>query len=121
MITLAVRVTLTDFATGAYPDVHQVTVEYREEDGRMVPVRVHTIVISTQHNEDVTNEKIRADLMEHVIKPVVPAKYLDANTIYHLNPSGEAFKFWSFPDKIFVSCRVFTALFWTKLARHVKS
>eukprot|EP00611_Tribonema_gayanum_P012966 TRINITY_DN236_c0_g1_i4.p1 TRINITY_DN236_c0_g1~~TRINITY_DN236_c0_g1_i4.p1 ORF type:complete len:419 (-),score=166.13 TRINITY_DN236_c0_g1_i4:236-1438(-) len=66
----------------------QVTVEYKEEDGRMVPVRVHTVVISTQHNEDVTNEKIRADLMEHVIKPVIPAKYLDANTIFHLNPSG---------------------------------
>jgi S-adenosylmethionine synthetase len=54
----------------------------------MVPVRVHTVVISTQHNEDVTNEKIRADLMQHVIEPVVPAKYLDANTIFHLNPSG---------------------------------
>merc|ERR1712037_183511 len=44
--------------------------------------------ISTQHTPDVTNEKIAADLMEHVIKPVVPAKYLDDNTIYHLNPSG---------------------------------
>jgi S-adenosylmethionine synthetase len=36
----------------------------------------------------VSNEKIREDLMEHVIKPVVPAKYLDDNTIFHLNPSG---------------------------------
>eukprot|EP00953_Heterococcus_sp_UTEX-ZZ885_P018793 10500-Heterococcus_DN1.PRE.1 len=45
-------------------------------------------VISIQHSDDVTNEKIRADLLEHVIKPVVPAKYLDSNTIYHLNPSG---------------------------------
>merc|ERR1712242_670274 len=48
----------------------------------------HTIVISTQHSEEVTNEKIASDLMEHVIKPVVPAKYLDDKTIYHLNPSG---------------------------------
>lgn len=54
----------------------------------MVPQRVHTVVISTQHDDDVTNEKIRADLQEHVIKHVVPAKYLDEDTIYHLNPSG---------------------------------
>jgi len=66
----------------------QVTCEYRNEGGRMVPVRVHTIVISTQHSEDVTNEKIKSDLLEHVIKYVVPADMLDENTIYHLNPSG---------------------------------
>merc|ERR1719276_638932 len=66
----------------------QVTCEYKLENGVPTPQRVHTIVISTQHSEDVTNEKISADLMEHVIKPVVPAKYLDDKTIYHLNPSG---------------------------------
>jgi len=66
----------------------QVTCEYRMVNGRPVPIRVHTIVISTQHSEDVTNEEIRAQLLEHVIKPVVPAEYLDENTIYHLNPSG---------------------------------
>jgi len=67
----------------------QVTVEYRRrKDGSMCPIRVHTIVISTQHSESVSNEQIRADLMEHVIRAVVPAKYLDARTIYHLNPSG---------------------------------
>jgi S-adenosylmethionine synthetase len=65
-----------------------VTVEYKREGGAMIPVRVHTILISTQHSPDVTNEQIRADLMEHVIKPVVPAKYLDDKTIFHLNPSG---------------------------------
>lgn len=54
----------------------------------MIPQRVHTVVISCQHDDDVSNEKIRADLMEHVIKHVVPAKYLDDDTIYHLNPSG---------------------------------
>lgn len=64
------------------------TVAYKEENGRMVPQRVHTVVISTQHDDDVSNEKIRADLQEHVIKHVVPAKYLDDDTIYHLNPSG---------------------------------
>lgn len=66
----------------------QVTCEYNMVNGAPVPVRVHTIVISTQHDENITNEKIRADLMDYVIKPVVPAKYLDDKTIYHLNPSG---------------------------------
>lgn len=66
----------------------QVTCEYKMENGKPIPQRVHTVVISTQHDENVTNEKIKADLMEHVIKPVVPANYLDDNTIYHLNPSG---------------------------------
>merc|ERR1719390_338327 len=66
----------------------QVTVEYDKKGGFLTPKRVHTILISTQHDETVTNEKIAADLMEHVIKPVVPAKYLDDNTIFHLNPSG---------------------------------
>jgi S-adenosylmethionine synthetase len=54
----------------------------------MIPLRLHTVVISTQHDETVTNEQIRADLMEHVIKPVVPSQYLTPDTIYHLNPSG---------------------------------
>jgi len=66
----------------------QVTCEYELIDGVPVPKRVHTVVISTQHSEDVTNETIAANLMEHVIKPVIPAKYLDDKTIYHLNPSG---------------------------------
>jgi len=66
----------------------QVTVEYAIKDGSCVPLRVHTIVISVQHSPDITIEKLRQDLMEHVIKKVVPSKYLDENTIYHLNPSG---------------------------------
>jgi S-adenosylmethionine synthetase len=66
----------------------QVTVEYVIHDGSAVPQFVHTVVISCQHSPDVTNEKIRQDLMELVIKPVIPAKYLTERTIYHLNPSG---------------------------------
>merc|ERR1712216_767631 len=67
----------------------QVTIEYeKNDDGSVTPLRVHTIVISTQHDPDYTLEQIQADLQEHVIKPIVPAKYLDAETIYHLNPSG---------------------------------
>jgi S-adenosylmethionine synthetase len=66
----------------------QVTIEYRIENGATIPVRVHTVLISTQHDETVTNDQIAADLHEHVIKPVIPAKYLDDKTIFHLNPSG---------------------------------
>ncbi|WKA02610.1 hypothetical protein VitviT2T_020778 [Vitis vinifera] len=66
----------------------QVTVEYFNDHGAMVPIRVHTVLISTQHDETVTNDEIAADLKEHVIKPIVPEKFLDEKTIFHLNPSG---------------------------------
>jgi S-adenosylmethionine synthetase len=66
----------------------QVTVEYRREGGAVIPQRVHTVVISTQHSENVTNEELRKGLLEQVVKAVIPAKYLDAKTVYHLNPSG---------------------------------
>ena len=66
----------------------QVTIEYKNEGGAMRPQRVHTVLISTQHDETVDNEKIAKDLMEEVIKKVIPASLLDANTIFHLNPSG---------------------------------
>ncbi|KAK1292232.1 S-adenosylmethionine synthase 1 [Acorus calamus] len=66
----------------------QVTIEYRNDHGAMVPIRVHTVLISTQHDETVTNDEIAADLKEHVIKPVIPEQYLDEKTIFHLNPSG---------------------------------
>jgi S-adenosylmethionine synthetase len=67
----------------------QVTVVYRKgDDGAMIPVRVHTILISTQHEDGVSNEQIKKDLIEQVIKPVVPKKYLTPETIFHLNPSG---------------------------------
>lgn len=67
----------------------QVTVEYRFDHGACVPQRVHTIVISTQHSPQVTQEKLREDLREKVIKPVVPKNLLDENTVYYLNPSGK--------------------------------
>merc|ERR1719359_1700231 len=66
----------------------QGTVEYTNVGGAMEHQRVHTILISTQHNEEVSNDKIASDLMEYVVKTVVPAKYLDDKTIYHFNPSG---------------------------------
>ena len=63
----------------------QVTVEY---DEKWRPVRIDTILISTQHDPDATLEQIRWDLMDHVIKPVVPEKLLDENTRYLVNPTG---------------------------------
>ncbi|MBR1864135.1 MAG: methionine adenosyltransferase [Ruminococcus sp.] len=62
----------------------QVTVEY--EDGR--PVRVDTVVVSSQHDEKVGLEQIRADIIEKVIKTVIPAELLDEQTIYFVNPTG---------------------------------
>uniref|UniRef100_A0A8C2R471 S-adenosylmethionine synthase n=1 Tax=Capra hircus TaxID=9925 RepID=A0A8C2R471_CAPHI len=66
----------------------QVTVQYRQDNGAVIPMRVHTIVISVQHNEDITLEDMRRALKEQVIRAVVPAQYLDEDTIYHLQPSG---------------------------------
>ena len=63
----------------------QVTVEYDENN---LPVRVDTIVISTQHDPEVTLEQIQADLKEHVIKAVVPADLIDESTKYFINPTG---------------------------------
>ncbi len=62
----------------------QVTVEYR--DGR--PFRVEAVVISTQHADDVTNETLRSDVLEKIIKTTVPGDLLDENTKYHINPTG---------------------------------
>ena len=62
----------------------QVTVEY--VDGK--PVRVDTIVISSQHAPEVSNEQIRKDIIEKVIAPIVPAEMLDAETKYYINPTG---------------------------------
>lgn len=62
----------------------QVTIEY--DDDKIV--RVDTIVISTQHSENVTLEQIRKDLVEYVVKPIVPAQLLDENTKYFINPTG---------------------------------
>jgi len=62
----------------------QVTVEY--EDNK--PVRIDTIVVSTQHNSDADLEKLKSDIKEYVIKPIVPAELLDSETKYYINPTG---------------------------------
>jgi S-adenosylmethionine synthetase len=63
----------------------QVTIEYNDENK---PVRVDTVVISTQHDPNVSQKKIRADVVKNVIKKVIPGKFLDAKTIVHVNPTG---------------------------------
>lgn len=62
----------------------QVTVEYR--DNR--PARIETVVISTQHADDISTEQLRADVMNKIIKQTVPAELIDENTKYHINPTG---------------------------------
>ncbi len=64
----------------------QVTIEY-DDNGN--PKRVDTIVLSTQHDEDVSQEQIRADIKKHLISSVVPAEMMDSNTILHVNPTGK--------------------------------
>jgi S-adenosylmethionine synthetase len=63
----------------------QVTVEY---DKDMNPVRVDAVVISTQHSETISTEELRADILKHVIQATLPSKLLDADTKYHINPTG---------------------------------
>ncbi|MBZ5704634.1 MAG: methionine adenosyltransferase [Acidobacteriia bacterium] len=63
----------------------QVTVEY---DEHKKPVRVDAVVVSTQHSENVDNKKLRAEVLQHVIQHAIPAHMLDADTKYHINPTG---------------------------------
>ncbi|XP_028286124.1 uncharacterized protein LOC114451583 [Parambassis ranga] len=89
------RQTLVDYvsnklaSTQAEQGVPQkVTVHYAQENGAVIPKRVHTVVISVQHDEYVSLEEQKRILKEKVIKAVVPSRYLDENTVYHLQPSG---------------------------------
>jgi S-adenosylmethionine synthetase len=63
----------------------QVTVEY---DAKGKPVRVDAVVISTQHSETISTDELRADILKHVIQATIPAELLDADTKYHINPTG---------------------------------
>ncbi|OAG03417.1 S-adenosylmethionine synthetase [Paraphaeosphaeria sporulosa] len=66
----------------------QVTVEYAHDNGAVIPLRVDTVVVSAQHSEDITTEELRKEIKEKIIKKVIPAKYLDDKTVYHIQPSG---------------------------------
>ena len=66
----------------------QVTVEYEHDGGAVIPKRVDTVVVSAQHSPDITTEQLRKEILEKIIKKVIPAKYLDDKTVYHIQPSG---------------------------------
>jgi S-adenosylmethionine synthetase len=68
----------------------QVTVEYKEDkNGKMTPLRVQTVLISTQHDPNVTNEEIHKDIKKYVIDEVIPKEFLDDKTQFYINPSGK--------------------------------
>lgn len=67
----------------------QVTIEHAIEKGAIVPKRVHTVVISVQHDEHIQNDEMRKLLKEEIIEKVIPSNLLDENTIFHLQPSGK--------------------------------
>lgn len=66
----------------------QVTVEYKKDGGATVPLRVDTVVISTQHAEEISTDDLRSEIMEKIVNKVIPANLLDNDTIYHIQPSG---------------------------------
>ncbi|KAF7384059.1 hypothetical protein HZH68_014816 [Vespula germanica] len=66
----------------------QVTCEYIMDHGACVPIRVHTVVVSLQHSEKIGLDELRKAVMEKVIKEVIPARYLDDRTVFHVNPCG---------------------------------
>lgn len=66
----------------------QVTVEYAHDNGGVKPLRVDTVVVSAQHSEEITTEQLRKEVLEKVIKKVIPAHLLDDRTVYHIQPSG---------------------------------
>ncbi|KAE8213852.1 hypothetical protein CF319_g4832 [Tilletia indica] len=66
----------------------QVTVEYKKEGGATIPLRVDTVVISTQHAEEISTEDLRKEILEKIIKVVIPSNLLDDRTVYHIQPSG---------------------------------
>lgn len=66
----------------------QVTVEYKEDGGAVVPQRVDTVVISTQHADEISTEDLRLEILDKIVKRVIPANLLDDKTTYHIQPSG---------------------------------
>ncbi|KAF6208394.1 hypothetical protein GE061_016848 [Apolygus lucorum] len=74
----------------ARPDTKtQVTCEYKFIGGACVPTRVHTVVVSTQHSDKISLNELRDAVRDKVVHTVIPAKYIDSNTIIHINPCGE--------------------------------
>ncbi|GMG42812.1 unnamed protein product [Aspergillus oryzae var. brunneus] len=76
------------------PAGDQVTVEYVEDEGRMVPTRVHNVVITAQHTPGVPLEKLRQGILDKVVRKSIPAKYLDDRTAYHVDRSAAYMARW---------------------------
>jgi len=66
----------------------QVTIEYKKDGGATIPLRVDTVVISTQHADSISTEDLRKEILEKIVKATIPAKLLDERTVYHIQPSG---------------------------------
>lgn len=66
----------------------QVTIEYKKDNGAVVPARVDTVVLSTQHTDDISTEDLRKEIKSKIIEKVIPANMLDERTVYHIQPSG---------------------------------
>lgn len=66
----------------------QVTIEYNKDGGAVVPVRVHTVVVSTQHTDDISTEDLRQQVKDKIVSKVIPPDMLDDKTVYHIQPSG---------------------------------
>lgn len=66
----------------------QITCECHFENGACIPTRVHTVVVSVQHSEKVSLEALRQDVMDKVVHTTIPKKYLDNDTVFHINPCG---------------------------------
>ena len=62
----------------------QVTIEYEHDGGAVIPKRVDTVVVSTQHSDDISTEKLRKEIKEKIVQKIIPEKYLDDRTIYHV-------------------------------------
>ena len=62
--------------------------EYHLESGACIPLRVHTVVFSGQHSPEISQEDLKKEILEKIIKAVIPEQYLTRETIYHINPCG---------------------------------
>lgn len=69
----------------------QVTIEYEHDGGAVVPKRVDTVVVSAQHSEDITTEKLRKEIKEKIVQKVIPANMLDDKTVYHVRTVHRSF------------------------------
>lgn len=63
----------------------QVTIEYKRDGGAVIPLRVDTVVVSTQHSDDISTEELRKEIMEKIVKQVIPANLRDEHTVYHVS------------------------------------